>query len=90
MNSRQRRTLEDVFAYPVKSSIPWRDIERLFKAAGGTVSERAGSRIAVELNGEDAVFHRPHPNKETDRGAVKSVRRFLEQAGVTPDTEGTT
>ena len=30
------------------------------------------------------VFHRPHPRKETDKGAVKSVRKFLENAGVRP------
>ena len=36
------------------------------------------------LNGVDAVFHRPHPAKETDRGALRSVRRFLREAGVTP------
>ena len=38
--------------------------------------------MRVELNGERAVFHRPHPEKTTDKGAVKSVRRFLENAEV--------
>lgn len=87
MNNKHRRTLEAVFANPVRASIPWRDIENLFEAAGGIVTEAEGSRVTVELNGEDAVFHRPHPRKETDRGAVKAVRRFLEQAGVTVSTE---
>ncbi|NLK59678.1 MAG: hypothetical protein GX290_01355 [Treponema sp.] len=32
-----------------------------------------------------AVFHRPHPKKITDKGAVNSVKRFLENAGVTCD-----
>ena len=31
-----------------------------------------------------AVFHRPHPQKETDKGAVKSLRKFLTVAEVTP------
>ena len=31
-----------------------------------------------------AVFHRPHPQKEIDKGAVKSLRRFLTEAGITP------
>ena len=87
MNNKHRSTLDDVFANPVKASIPWRDVEKLFEAAGGTVTAAAGSRVTVELNGEDAVFHRPHPQKTTDKGAVKAVRRFLEQAGVTPDSE---
>jgi len=32
-----------------------------------------------------AVFHRPHPRKEIDKGALVSLRRFLENAGVTPE-----
>jgi hypothetical protein len=40
--------------------------------------------VRVSLNGIDAVFHRPHPAKETDKGAVKSVRRFLREAGIEP------
>lgn len=51
-------------------------------ALGAVIAEGRGSRIRVELNGEDAVFHRPHPQKETDRGAVVSLRRFLINAEV--------
>lgn len=54
----------------------------LIIALGGVISEGNGSRIRVELNGERAVFHRPHPENTADKGAVKSVRRFLENAGV--------
>ena len=84
MNQKHRRTLEAVFEDPVRSNIPWRDIETMLKAAGADISEGAGSRIRVVLNGVRAVFHRPHPKKETDKGAVRSVRRFLTEAGVTP------
>lgn len=84
MNQKHRRTLEAVFEDPVRSNIPWRDIEAMLKAAGAEITEGAGSRIRVALNGVRAVFHRPHPQKETDKGAVRSVRRFLSEAGVTP------
>ena len=43
-----------------------------------------GSRVRVLLNGIKAIYHRPHPQKETDKGAVKSVRRFLEEGGIRP------
>lgn len=43
-----------------------------------------GSRIRILLNKQEAVFHRPYPQKETDKGALVSVRRFLENAGVKP------
>jgi len=84
MGPKQRRTLEAVFEDPVRANIPWRDIEAMLKAAGATIGEGAGSRVRIALHGVRAVFHRPHPEKETDRGAVKSLRRFLTEAGVTP------
>ena len=33
------------------------------------------------------VFHCPHPRKEIDRGALKSMRRFLKEAGITPEEQ---
>ncbi|BAY84341.1 putative HicA protein [Calothrix parasitica NIES-267] len=39
-----------------------------------------------EENDVKAVFHEPHPEKETDKGAVKSVREFLLKAGIEPET----
>ena len=84
MTGRHRRTLEAIFADPVRANISWSDIEALFAAAGAVISQGRGSRVRVSLNGIDAVFHRPHPRRETDCGAVRSVRRFLREAGITP------
>lgn len=84
MNARHHKTLEDIFARPSRSDIAWRDIESLFVALGAEVTEGNGSRVRVALHGVRAVFHRPHPQKETEKGAMKSVRRFLVEAGVQP------
>ena len=84
LSRKHQATLEAVFATPVRAGIAWRDIEALFLACGREISEGEGSRIRVALNGVRAVFHRPHPRKETDKGAVRSVRRFLTEAGITP------
>ena len=84
MNRKHQRTLERIFQRPISGNIPWKDIESLFLALGADVSERAGSRIAVVLFGEVRVFHRPHPSPNTDKGAVASIRRWLELYGVTP------
>jgi HicA toxin of bacterial toxin-antitoxin, len=53
-------------------------------ALGAEISEGSGSRVRIYLNGIKAVFHRPHPRKETDKGAVVSMRRFLIAASITP------
>jgi hypothetical protein len=85
MNSRQKKTIELVFRNPIQADILWLDIENLFVALGAKLSEGTGSRIRVKLNGVRAVFHRPHPQKTTDKGAVNSVRKFLVNAGVSYD-----
>ena len=74
----------NIFREPVLSDIEWTDIESLLQALGAKLSKGNGSRVRVELNGERAVFHRPHPEKTTDKGAVRAVRRFLLNAGVKP------
>ncbi|WP_433000088.1 type II toxin-antitoxin system HicA family toxin [Treponema socranskii] len=65
--------------------IAWREIENLLRALGAKISEGHGSRVRIELKGERAVFHRPHPQKVTDKGAIKSMRKFLNNAGVKYD-----
>jgi hypothetical protein len=84
LNAGNRKTLEDIFRRPVSSSILWRDVESLLRALGAEISEGQGSRVRVKLNGVRAVFHRSHPHKETDKGAMASIKRFLENAGVGP------
>lgn len=88
MNAKARRTLEAVFADPVRANVRWKDVEALFVAMGAEVSEGAGSRARVRLNGAEAVFHRPHPQPDTDKGALKAVRRFLMMAGIKPPAKG--
>ena len=87
MNRRQRQLLGRIFVEPTPASIRWTDIEGLLVALGADVTEGSGSRVRIALNGVRAVFHRPHPQPETRRGAVRAVRDFLSAAGVTPSTE---
>lgn len=82
MNSKQEKTLTEIFKIPIQVNIPWNDKESLLVSLGAEISEGNGSRVRIKLNGERAVFHRPHPQKETDKGAVVSMCRFLENAGV--------
>lgn len=82
MNAKHKRILAAILHEPVRSDVKWNDIENLLKALGAEISEGRGSRIRVALKGVRAVFHRPHPQKVTDKGALKSVKRFLITAGV--------
>jgi hypothetical protein len=81
---RHQRTLQAIFADPVRAGIRWSDVESMLRHVGAQISEGRGSRVRIALAGIRAVFHRPHPRKEADKGAVKSLRRFLSEAGVVP------
>ena len=63
-----------------------RDIEALLTALGADIEEREGSRIAIILFNQVQVFHRSHPSPTTDKGAVASVRRWLEANDITPES----
>ncbi|MES2142742.1 MAG: type II toxin-antitoxin system HicA family toxin [Pseudomonadota bacterium] len=82
LNKKHQSTLKAIFALPIKSGIQWKAIEALLLALGAELSEGRGSRLRIVLNHRKAVFHRPHPQKETDKGAVVSIKRFLQEAGV--------
>ncbi len=82
--SSYQRTLKAIFTDPIRANVLWLDIEAMLKYHGAEISEGRGSRVRIALNGVRAVFHRPHPRKKTDKGAVRSMRRFLTEAGVIP------
>lgn len=84
MNATHRKTLVAIFSRPTSASIVFADIEALIKALGGSVFEREGSRVKIELKGEQWRCHRPHPGKEAKRYQVEEVRELLERAGVMP------
>ena len=82
LSKKHQKTLNSIFENPIHSDILWKDIENLLIALNAEISEGRGSRVRIHLNNIRAVFHRPHPRNETDKGALKSMRRFLIEAGV--------
>jgi hypothetical protein len=82
LSKKHQQTLDRIFRDPIRSDIVWKDIEKLLIALGADITKGKGSRVRIYLNGVRAVFHRPHPQKETDKGALRSMRRFLNEAGI--------
>ena len=85
LSRRHRRTLRAIYENPLRSDVAWMDIEKLLRSLGAELSEGRGSRVRIYLNGVRAVFLRPHPQKETNKGALRSMRRFLLEAGIDPE-----
>ena len=84
LNKKHQKTLEAIFSTQTPATLQWRRIEALFMALGATKKEGSGSIVTFKLKDEDALFHRPHPQKEAKRYHVRKAREFLEQAGITP------
>ena len=85
MRGKHERTLKAIFTKPTKAGIKWRSVIGLLNHLGARIKEsKSGSRVGLELNGVRAVFHKPHPGKEIDKGAVESLRMFLLKAKVKP------
>ena len=84
MNSRQRRTLEEIFINPVLRNIEWRRIESLLIALGCELIEGSGSRVAFKKGELRADFHRPHPGNEAKPYQVRAAREFLRKLEIAP------
>ncbi len=84
MKAKHRKILEAIFAKPTQGGIVFRDIEALVIALGGQVFEREGSRVRIELKGEQWRCHRPHPGKEARKYQVEEARELFERLGIHP------
>ena len=84
MGRKQQRILAAIFRHPTASNVKWDDVLTLLEWYEAEFEEREGSRHAFTLNEEVIVLHRPHPSNEIDKGAVQSLRNFLERAGIKP------
>lgn len=82
--SKHDKILGALFTDPPPANIRWRDIESLLSHLGAKITQGHGSRVRVELRGRRAVFHRPHPQPTANRPVVRSVKVFLENAGIRP------
>jgi hypothetical protein len=85
MREKHQKTLEAIFTQPISGSIKWADVEALLKTLGAEIEEREGSRIAVIFPGTlPAVYHRPHPSPNADKGAIAALRKWLESMDFKP------
>lgn len=84
LSSKHTRTLAAIFENPVRADIRWADIDTLLRALGAENKQGSGSRVRITLNDRRMTFHEPHPQPTIVKDAVRSIRRFLLEAGVSP------
>jgi len=87
LNSKQRRTLEEIFKKPTSSNVRSDDVKSLIEGIGGSISTKgrtSGSRIRIIIGEHYANLHDPHPSPVLCKAAVKDLRNFFEKIGVKP------
>jgi len=84
MKAKHARTLNLIFSRPTPAGVQWGDVVGLLTELGAEFEEREGSRVAIIWKGQVQVQHRPLPRPEMDKGAVASLRKWLEEHGVKP------
>lgn len=84
MKARHAKILQLIFSRPTPAGVKWLDAVALFEALGAEITEAEGSRVTVFLFEQVKVMLRPHPSPDMDKGAVASIRKWLEENGVTP------
>ena len=82
MNSKQSKTLKNIFFQPTKSNINWEDIEKFMLSIGAQIKEGKGSAGVFILKSKIFPFHRPHPQKEAKKYQIQNLRKFLIEQGV--------
>lgn len=84
MKAKHLKTLRHIYFRPTPAGVKWVDVIALFIELGAQITEREGSRTAIFLFDQVKVMHRPHPSPDLDKGAIASIRKWLEENGVRP------
>jgi hypothetical protein len=83
IKGRHRHTLETLFAHPLPHNLPWSDIVGLIGTIG-SCHEKSNGEFVLEVAGKRHPMRKPH-NKDLTSSEVMDLRRFLKQAGLSPD-----
>ena len=84
MNSKHKKTLQAILAYPSSGAIEWNEIESLLIAVGAVLKEGRENSVRFIFGNEKLTIHRPHPEKYAKPYQVKDARNFLKAIGVAP------
>jgi hypothetical protein len=87
MKNHHRRTLEALFAHPLQHGVRSAKVEALFRALGAEVTPLDDRRLRIRMASGAETWIRSGAalrQPDLDAEAMMRVRRFLEDAGVSP------
>ena len=85
LNDHHRDTLRQILRHPTSGNIEWKKVRSLLEAVAETTREHNG-KYEVTLDGQTDYLTPPH-GKDIDEQTVVDLRRMLQRAGYTLDSE---
>lgn len=88
MRKHHLRTLQALFAHPLQHGVRSSQVEALFRALGAEVHEGENRRLHIRMPNGAETWIRVGcgvRNPDLDAEAMMRARRFLEEAGVSPE-----
>ena len=82
MSRKHQRIFARFFDKPDRNDIDWDDFLSLPQYLGASIRQRGGSAHGIKLQGEYAVFHKPHPGHTIYPADLKRIRKFFSNAGI--------
>ena len=82
MSKKPERTFALIFEKPDRNDIDWDDFITLLIYLGASIRQQGGSAHGIKLNGDYAVFHKPHPGHTLYQADLKRIRRFFTNAAI--------
>ena len=88
MKRQHQRTLQAIYAHPLRHGLTVREVESLCQALGVEVSRESDHRLRIRMPGGEPTWIRigegeRHP--DLDAEALQRLRHLFSGAGVTPD-----
>ena len=85
MHHHAKKILHAFFAHPIAHNIDFKDAEHALTSLGGELEPKSGNKVELTLQGKKLLLHRHHTLSGED---VVSVRKFLENCGITGEAFG--
>lgn len=76
MNTKTRRTFDQIFQHPMTHNLEWRDVRALFESIGQVEQEHNGN-WKVTLGEQAVVFHSPSDSDTASSDQVSQMRHLL-------------
>jgi hypothetical protein len=82
VSKKHQRTFAFIYEKPDRNDIDWDDFINLLNYLDASIRRQGGSAYGIKLNGEYAVFHKPHPGHTIYPTDLKRIRKYFSNAGI--------